>query len=132
MRPLDPGPAGSGVDPVRLAEQSSDLVRALTRAVSPESRELRYPGDVYLVLGMLARLADELPATLDHLARWLVDEAAHGRVEGDSGLGSSEPLDNALLGMQTWLTMSHATSQELRDALVSAQTAIRDLRQPGT
>lgn len=69
---------------IELSERYAQALRDLAAVTDPEDRApgLRFPGDVYLVLGLLARARRDLPGVLAQLHQWLAGQVGLGVVEG--------------------------------------------------
>ena len=124
---------GTGRPPsaVELAERCSDALRDLARVTHPEDGApgLAYPGDVHVALGLLARLAHELPEALEHLRLWLEGQVELGLVETGVGPGDQDGLARATGGLQDGTHAASRLAGELAATLTRAQTAVHALRQ---
>lgn len=111
-----------------IAEALSEAARLLNYATMPGNGGLRYPSDVYDVLGALAGMAHTLPQALGQMANWTATETRAGRVRehpsyGDHG-GDAHAAATALAGAM-------AEAAELADRLGTVlgrgQAAVRGL-----
>ena len=116
---------------VQVAESCAEAVRDLARVTHPEDGApgLEYPGDVFVVLGLLARSCRDLPAGLEHLELWLSAQAAAGRLEVSGAPEDHEAVVLAVAAMRTELLVAMDVVQTLAASLTAAQTSLRDLRQ---
>jgi hypothetical protein len=112
------GPAAA-----ELAEQIVVTVRDLALVTDPEagSPGLRFPGDVYVTLGLLARALQELDPVLLASAQWLQGLLARGRLGEDSG----ERPDAAVHAAGAQLVTVRGQAHDLAEALRAVQTTLR-------
>ncbi|QXJ27061.1 hypothetical protein AGRA3207_007858 (plasmid) [Actinomadura graeca] len=111
-----------------IAEAIGAAARLLNYATSPEKRGLRYPSDVYTVLGSLASAVALLPQALGQMTQFIGAEVDTGHARenpryGDHG-GDAAAAHAALRAAAQQAT-GHA--EALRAALDRCQAATRGL-----
>lgn len=122
---------GGPTSAVELAEQCAQAVRDLAWVKHPDDGApgLRFPGDVHVTVGLLARACRDLPQAVEHLRLWLDQQAAQHLVEAWDADRTGEDLPAALRQWQRDLAAVASAAAALEQALTQAQTAIRHLRQ---
>lgn len=102
----------------------AECVRVLNHQTHPANEGgLRYPGDVYELLGSLCTAAHRLPQLFDQLGEYLRVQAVSGHL-GDSN--GADPEERAALAM-TALADARRRADQVTRALQSAQNAISGL-----
>lgn len=98
------------------AEQAAEAIRTLNHSTHPSDGApgLKYPSDVYAMLGELASMAHRLPQLLDQSSGWLEHHVREIEVHG--GMFDGDPV------------AAVATAQAvLADAVTAAQALARHL-----
>jgi hypothetical protein len=102
-----------------LANQAADAIRALTHATRPGAADYEYPADVYVVVGSLGRLVQDLPQSLRQAVRWLADTHARGGVRDvDAGTEAetAQTVCAVILELSEAATHAGRAANSLRDA----------------
>ena len=103
--------------------ESADVAAEAIRTLNYSSRsDLRYPSDVYTVLGSLSQLAERLPQTLQELTSFLDGELADGVIRHDEGTVAASKAVAA--ARRALLDEAIPSAQQVRAALDRAQQAI--------
>jgi len=118
-------------DIVPIADDAAavaDAAAAALRTLACATRDsLKYPGDVYAVLGSLVEVAARLPQSCSQMVRFLELEADRGRVIAEEGQPfAGEPIA-AVTTAAHWLQQAGRLAELLRDALDNAQVATAGL-----
>lgn len=121
--------AGPDAGPAELAERAAETVRALVYATGAGGQQLRWPSDVYDVLGALQALADRLPQASDQLARFLANELEAGRVAATDGVFSGD-APAATASAEEWLAQAAVAARRLAECWGNAHTCVSGLSAP--
>ena len=111
--------------------ESADAAAEAVRILNYSTRsDLRYPSDVYVVLGSLTQLVDRLPQTSQQLARFLDGQLADGVIRHDEGtVAASKAIAAARRAL---LDEAVPSAQQLLAALGRAQQAVSGLSYAGS
>ena len=118
--------AGPEAGPAELAERAAETVRALIYSTGAGGQQLRWPSDVYDVLGALRELADRIPQACDQLARFLTNELEAGRVSATDGVLSGD-APAATASAEEWLAQAAAAARRLAECWGNAHTCVAGL-----
>jgi hypothetical protein len=118
--------AGPDAGPAELAERAAEMVRALVYATGAGGQQLRWPGEVYDVLGALRDLAHRLPQACDQLARFLASELEAGRVSATDGVFAGD-APAATASAEEWLAQASVAARRLAECWGSAHTWVAGL-----
>ena len=111
-----------------IAEALSETARLLNYATLPGNGGLRYPSDVYSVLGSLAGMTRILPQALEQVADWIAAEVSAGRAQENPHYGPYRgDAAAAATALRSVLAEAARTANQLGGLLDEGQTAVRGL-----
>jgi hypothetical protein len=106
------------------AREAAEAIRTLNHLTIRDT-DLRYPADVYAVLGALSTLAGRLPQTLQQLTGFLERQLQDGVIGIDADAAFAGDPVTAVAAAATALEEEAVpAAQQLQSALVRAQRAI--------
>jgi hypothetical protein len=107
----------------RVAEESAEAIRTLNH-LTLGGDDLRYPADVYSVLGSLATLAARLPQALQQLTGFLERQLQDGRIQMQQGFAHAGEPEIAVTDASMEMEEAGQAAEQLRAALDRAQQAL--------
>lgn len=111
-----------------IADGISEAVRLLVYATMPEKRGLKYPSDIYSVLGSLAGALHTLPQALQQMSEWTASEVAAGHARENPGYGPhGGNAEAAATALTSALQEAARAANKLGGLLTEGQSATRGL-----
>ena len=112
----------------QVARDAGEAIRTLNHLTIRDD-DLRYPADVYTVIGALATLEERLPQTLQQLFGFRERQLQDGFIRHDDGTVAASTAIAA--ARRALLDEAVPTAQQLRAALGRAQQAVSGLSYAG-
>ncbi|MEU7206164.1 hypothetical protein [Streptomyces sp. NPDC045470] len=110
--------------PAELADVAAEAMRVINELTRSRSRDWKYPGDVYSLIGSLSPMAMMLPQALDQAARLIAGLNEGGHLRSDKDHHLEDDLGEIFHGLDA----ARTAAERLYDSLTRAHSGLGSLR----